>query len=236
MVVDVGDFRTLHLASNVTLNMRAPINGASQVLVYLRGNLVSPTHPVFGYTVTPDTNRIQTSDRFYKITFNKPVRCFIPLIEVSYITLQPFCLKCSTTGQLNNLKSASNGSVLHVVGTNKLVQKVLKFLLTSICPFYPQFTSKLKTYIGGKFGVSITDTDISNEVINSLQNLKKIQSAQRTVQSLDPLEMLKDVNNLQVVQLDPNSVGVSGVLTTYGNSSSVPVSFSLTSSSQLVGN
>ncbi len=235
-VVDVGDFSTLHLAAAVTLNMRAPINGASLVKVYVRGQLVQPDHSVYGYTITPDLNRVQTSDRFYKIQFKKPIRSYIPLIEVSYTTIRGFCLKCGTAGQLNNLKAASNGSVLHVVGTNKLVQKVLKFILTSHCSFYPQFTSRLKTFVGRKFGFTITDADISNEVMNSLQNLKKVQSAQRTVQTLDPQETLKDINNLQTIQIDPNSVAVSGVLTSYGSPNGVPVTFSLTTSSQLAGN
>jgi hypothetical protein len=139
-------------------------------------------------------------------------------------------------GQLNNLTQVSNGSVLHIVGTNKLVQKVLKYVLTSVCAFYPQYTSRLKTFIGRKFGFAITDTDISNEVMTALQNLKQVQSAQRTVQALDPQEMLKDINNLQTIQIDPNSVAVSGVLVSYGAPNGVPVSFSLTTASQLVGN
>jgi hypothetical protein len=235
-VVDVGDFITLHLASNVLINMRAPINGVSQVKVYVRGQLVSPTHPVYGYKVVPDLNFIQTSDKFYKVVFNKPIRTYLPLIEVSYITIKNYCLKCGTVGQLNNLKPSSKGSVLHVVGTNKLVQKVLKMVLTSRCSFYPQFTCKLKEYVGKKFGVTITDADISNQVMGSLQSLKQIQAAQRTVQALDPQEMLKDLTNLQVTDIDPNSVAVSGVLSSYGTPNGVPVSFSLTTASQLVGN
>src|SRR4051812_810720 len=109
MVVDVDDFRTLHIAANVFLNMRAPINGVAQVKLYVRGQLVQANDPVYGYSITPDLNYIQTSDRFYKIQFNKPVRSYIPLIEVSYITIKNFCLKCGTTGQLNNFKPASNG-------------------------------------------------------------------------------------------------------------------------------
>lgn len=236
MVVDSTDFRTLHLASNVTLNMRAPINGQSQVQLYVGGQLVPSNHPVYGYSISTDSNRVLTSDQYYKIVFNKPVRWFIPLIEVSYITLLNYCLKCGTVGQLNDIKKASNGSVIHIVGTNKMVQRVLKMVLTSRCPFYPQFVCLIKDYIGKKFGVTITDSDISNQIMTSLQNLKLIQSAQRTVQSLDPQEMLKDIVNLQTVVIDPNSVMVSADLTSYGTTTSTPVSFSLTTSSQLVGN
>src|ERR1700739_905697 len=234
-VVDWEDFVTLHLAANVGLNMRAPINGQSQVQVYIGGQLVSPNHPVYGYNIVTDINRVQTSDKFYKIVFKKPVRFITPLIEVSYITLKYYCLKCSTAGQLNDIKPASNGSVIHTVNTHKMVQRVLKMVLSSRCPFYPQYTCKIKDYIGKKFGVNITDADISNQVMNALPSIKSIQSAQRTVESLTPEEILKDILNLQTVVVDPNSVAVSADLTSYGPPNSTPVSFSLTSSTQLVG-
>ena len=234
-VVDWKDFKTIHVATNTSLNMRAPINGASQVKVYIGGQLVSPTDPVYGYSITPDENRIQTSDRFYKIMFNKPVRLTTPLIEVSYITLKGFCLRCGTAGQLSDIRPASNGSAIHVVNGDKMVQRVLKMVLTSRCSYYPQYTCPLKDYVGKKFGVKITDADISNQVLTSLQGLKQIQSSQRTVQNVTPQEMLKDVTNLQTSTIDPNSVSVTAQLTSYGSSSTETIGFSLTTSSQLVG-
>ena len=236
-VIDWEDFRTLHLASNVILNMRAPINGISLVQVYIGGQLVQSNDPLYGYTITPDINRVQTDNpnQFYKIMFKRPVRWFVPLIEVSYITVKNFCLKCGTAGQLNDIKPASNGSVIHTVGTDKMVQRVLKMVLTSQCEFYPQFTCPIKGYVGKKFGVTVTDVDISNQIMVALQGLKSIQSAQRTVQSLDPQEMLKDIQNLQTTVVDPNSVAVSADITSYGTPNATPVSFSLTTSSQLVG-
>lgn len=236
-VVDWQDFMTLHVANNVVLNMRAPINGISLVQIYVGGQLIDSNHPVYGYNITLDENRVfSTTDTFYKIAFKKPIRWFIPLIEVSYLTTKNWCLKCGTTGQLNDIKKASNGSVIHIVGTDKMVQRVLKMVLTSRCPFYPQFVCLIKDYIGKKFGVMITDADISNQILNSLQNLKSIQSAQRTVQLLDPQEMLKDIQNLQVNMIDPTSVAVAADLTSYGAPNGTPVSFSLTTASQLVGN
>ena len=235
MVIDWQDFKTLHIASNVSINMRAPINGQSLVQLFIGGKLVSPNDAVYGYTISPDLNYIQTSDKFYKIMFKKPVRWYVPLIEVSYLTIKNYCLKCGTAGQLNDIKPASNGSIQHILGTDKMVQRVLKMVLTSKCQFYPQFVCLIKDYIGKKYGVTITDADISNQVMTALQNLKQIQSAQRTVQALDPQEMLKDVQNLQTVVIDPNSVAVSADLTSYGTANATPVSFSLTTSDQLVG-
>ena len=113
----------------------------------------------------------------------------------------------------------------------------MKFVLTSRCSFYPQFTCRIKDYIGKKFGVSITEEDISSQVIDALQNLKSIQSAQRTVQTLDPKEMLKDITGISTVMLDPTAVSVECSVTSYGVSSNPQtVGFSISSTRQLVGN
>lgn len=229
-VVDSTDFRTLHYASNVAINMRAPINNQSSLHLYIGGSLVSPTDPVYGYKFLPDPNRVESTDTFYKIVFNKNVRLIIPLIEVSYFTNVNFCLKCNGYGQLNDLKKASNGSLLHIFGTQKLVQKSLKFVLTSTCPFYPQFTCPIKTYIAKKFGVQVTDSDIANAIMQALQSVKKVQAAQRTVQTLDPMEQLKDITNVVAVldSLDPTKVNVSAQISSYGTNTTQPLGFTLT--------
>lgn len=235
-VVDSFDLKTLHLAANPELNMRAPINGQAAVRIWISGALVSPNHPIFGYSIVPDTNRVETTDQFWKIMFNKQVRGYTPLIEVSYVTTQGFCLKCSGSGLAADLKKANSGSFLHVVGTEKLAQRVLKYTLTSRCPFYPSLTCRVKDMVGRKLGVGITDTDVSTEVVNSLTKLKTVQSAQRNVQNLDPSEMLRDVANVVTSNPDPTSLAVSASIIAYGIDSVIPVSFSLTSTRGLVGN
>jgi hypothetical protein len=239
-VIDTTDFMTLHLASNPALNMRAPINGQEVVQLYISGELASPTpgaNNPYAYQILPDENRLNTSAQFYKIVFIKPVRWYVPLIEVSYITLQDYCLRCSATGQLNDFVISPYGTMQRVWDTNKLVQKVLKFVLTSTCPFYPQFTCAIRSYIGKKFGVTITEADISSQIMDALQNIKNIQSAQRTVQSLSLLEMLKDIGNISITMPDPTSVAAQCAVTSYGNQTTPSsVSFSITSSRQLVGN
>ena len=145
-VVDSRDFRTFKLAADTFINMRAPINGQSLVKVYIGGTLIAPNDPTFGFVFVLDEDRIQelkkigTVDKFYKIVFNKQVRFVIPLLEVSYITLKPYCLKCSGSGQLNDLKKASSGGLIRTINTDKLVQRSLKYILSSRCPFYPALT------------------------------------------------------------------------------------------------
>jgi hypothetical protein len=236
-VVDTNDFRTLRLAANPAANMRAPINGQALVKLYIRGVLVRPDDPTYGYNIVLDDNRILTSDVFYKIVFKKAVRWFIPLVEVSYVTLKVYCLKCSGSGSLYDLKQGNSGSFTHVTGNDKLVQRVLKFTLTSRCPFYPQFTCKIRDYVGRKFGIGITEADVSNQIIASLGFLKGIQSAQRTIQSLTPQELLKDITSVRALidPDDPTRLQVAASVSSYGSSYAVPVSFTLTSTRDLVG-
>ncbi len=229
-VIDSNDFRTLHYASNQSINMRAPVTNKSSLELYIGGTLISPNNPNFGYTLLPDPNRLESTDIFYKIMFNKQVRLIVPLIEVSYFTNVNFCIKCNGIGQLNDLKIAASGAFLHVFGTNKLVQKSLKFILTSVCPFYPQFTCPIKSYIGQKFGVTVTDTDIANGIMTALQQMKNVQAAQATVQSLDPMERLKDITNVVAVidSTDPTKVNVSCQVSSYGTNTTQPIGFTLT--------
>jgi hypothetical protein len=235
-VIDSGDFRTLKLASDPSLLMRAPVNGLSLVQVSISGQLVPEDDPVFGYSFSPDTNRIGTIDRFTKIVFNHQVRFVIPLIEVTYLTTKPFCLKCSGTGTLNDLKTANSGGFLIIADTNKLVQRSLKYILTSRCPFYPALTCPLKTYVGRKVAQASV-ADVSGAVMTALQNFKRVQGAQATVQFLTPLETLKDITNVAVVPVngDPTAVSVAAQISSYGSTATVPIGFSIRTNSLTQG-
>jgi len=228
-VVDSNDFKTLHYAGNLTQNFRAPINGRNKVKVYIRSQLISQNDPTYGYDIVVDKNQLETPDIFYKIVFRQPVRWFVPLIEITYLTLQPYCLKCNGYGKLNDVKSANSGSLIHIVGTSKMVQRCLKFTLTSRCVFYPKFTCPIKDYIGKKFGISITETDIANQFLQALDNLKIVQAAQQTIQSLDSQEILKEVTNVsaEVDPDDPTAVSISAQVASYGSTTTQPVAFRL---------
>jgi len=236
-VIDTTDFRTLHYAADPALNMRAPINGQAVVQIFISGEEVQSNDPTYGYSILSDPNRlVGTTANFYKIVFNKPVRFFIPLIEVNYITLQAFCLRCSATGQLNDLVISPSGAMQKIWDTNKLTQKVLKFVLTSTCPFYPQFTCAIRSYIGQKFGTTITEEDVSSQIMDALQSIKQVQSAQRTVQTLSLLEMLKDIGNINITMPDPTSIVAQCSVTSYGTPvTQSSVTFSIVSNRSLVG-
>lgn len=229
-VVNPDDFRTLNYLGNPAINMRGPINGADQVQIWISDEQIKSNDPTYGWQVVVDEDRINisTADTFYKIVFNKPVRIQLPLIEVSYITRQGFCLKCSATGMVNDFKVSSTGSFLQIQQTQKLTQRALKWILTSQDPFYPTFVCLLKTYIGRKLGIQLTDTDIQTSVLNALNQMQQVQRAQATVQSLDPAEILKDVVNVQAT-IDPNDptvVRVSATVSSYSGTVA-PLGFTL---------
>jgi hypothetical protein len=230
-VVNQGDFRTLNYAGNPALNMRAPINGSATVQMWIAGEQVYSTDPVYGWQVVIDPNRIDntTDNTFYKIVFNSPVRLLQPLIEVSYISRQSYCLKCSATGYLNDLKlGVGSAPFSEVTQTTKLAQKALKWILTARCPFYPTFVCAIKSYIGRKLGIQITDTDLQTAVVNALTNMQKVQQAQSTVQSLDPQEILKDIVNVTAIvdPTDPTVIQVSATVSNYSGQSA-PLGFTI---------
>lgn len=230
-VVNQTDFRTLNYASMPSINMRGPINGASAVQMWISGEEVYSTDPTYGWQVLLDPDRVDTGsdDVFYKIVFNSPVRIVLPLIEVSYISQQDFCLKCSATGYLNDFKLGVGADPFsEVTQVTKLAQKALKWVLTSRCPFYPTFTCAIKSYLGRKLGVQITDTDIQTAVVNALTTMQQVQQAQSTVQSLDPQEILKDIVNVTAAtdQNNPTIVRVSATVSNYSGQSA-PLGFTL---------
>jgi len=231
-VVDFNDFRTLHYAGDTTLNIRAPINGADLIRMWIHNEEVQSNDPTYGWSLIRDNSRSMdadaTGDIFYKILFNKPVRITTPLIEISYITRQDYCLKCSALGVLNDLKPTTSGAWLRVYRQPKLAQKSLKWILSSRCAFYPTFVCPLKSYVGRKLGINLTDADIQTSVTKALSTMQQVQQAQQTIQSLDPLEMIKDIQfvTANVATDDPTTIKVSAAVTTFNNTT-VPLAFQM---------
>lgn len=231
-IISPSDLRTLQYVGNPAENMRAPINGQAVVKVYIQGNLVDPASPVYGYQILRDVNRVDDSTVFFKIVFNREVRLIKALIEVNYITLKQFCLKCSATGSVNDFEPGVTGSLTRINGNLKLAQRSLKFILTSRCAFYPSFTCPIKDFIGKKYGFTVTDSDIASAITTALDSLKNIQLAQRGVQALDPPEILRDIVSVQALQdvNDPTVVHVSAIVSSYAGQT-MPLNFSLKSTS-----
>lgn len=229
-VVDVQDFRTLNYYPNQTLNMRAPINAPSMMRLYFNGTLVNPNDPNYGYSVVPDPTRTQLqSYPFSKVMFKNPIRQTTPLVEVSYFTRPGFCLKCGGTGKTPDWIVSPSGSLSEVTGVKKLAQQALKYVLTSQNPFNRNLVCPVRSYVGQKFGFTVTDQDISSATIAALATYQSIQKAQSTVQTMSPLEMLQDVVSVDAVQdtTDPTKVSLSIVISPYGTNQTIPLNVAL---------
>jgi hypothetical protein len=231
------DFRTLQYKPNVqtvpSINMRAPINGKAFVRLYIRGVLVSPTDPNFGYSIVPDPTRIQEQGLpFQKIVFNNQVRTVNDLIEVTYVTPTPFCLKCNGTGLVVDWTIAPDGSLNKVRKRAKLGQQVLKYSLTSRNPFTPTLVTPIRSLVGKKFGLSVTDQDISTAITNVLNTYQSIQASQATVQQMDPQEILQSIQQITAVQSadDPTTINVTISVQAFGATEAIPLNIALKTS------
>jgi hypothetical protein len=231
-IISTSDFRTLLYASNTSQPMRAPVNGLARVSMFFGGVLVSPDHPTYGYNLIRDTTTLNDPNQlFYKVVFNQTVRLTNPVIEMNYTTRAPYCRKCQGSNQTNDFTVANSGSITHVTGNLKLTQKVLKWILASTCAFYPNYTCPIKNYIGKKFGLAVSDSDISQAITTAIDTMQQVQQSQSTVQILDPTEVLKQILGISAT-LDPNNPTLVNVsLTVEPNAGNIgpPINFSLRS-------
>jgi len=229
--VSLTDHRTLKYVHNTgsNFNMRAPINGASMMRMYIKGVLVNPDDPVYGYQVVPDPDRVQTNYVFAKVVFNQPLRNVNSLIEITYITRQGFCTKCNGAGSMVDWLVGQNGSILHVNRTRKLAQQTIKYILTSVNPFTPSLTCPVRTYVGRKLDNSVTTQDISAAVTQILSSYQSIQAAQKTVQTLEPAEILQDVESVDTTEdpTDPTLIYLAVEILAFGSSDPIPLSVTL---------
>lgn len=228
MAISKDDFRTLVFFDRPDERMRGPIAAKASVRLFFSGVEIPRNHAEYGWDILVDELSVR-SDQKSKIVFHKPVRLTNVLIQVQYITIAAYCLKCNGYSKTNDYTVDQAGSFLHVVEYDKLVQRIYKFLLTSRCAFYPRFTSRLKEFVGRKFGASLTEDDISFECTNALDNLKRIQIAQKNVQFLTPQEVLRDIESIRTKRdtYDPTIVTTQMKVSAYGIPRPVPLSFTI---------
>lgn len=228
MAISRDDFRTLLNFNQPSDRMRGPIAAKATTRLFFSGIEIPRNHMVYGWDILVDELSVK-SDQKSKIVFKHPVRLTNVLIQVQYVTIAAYCLKCNGYSKTNDYIADSTGSFRHVTEYDKLVQRIYKFLLTSRCVFYPAFTSRLKDFVGRKYGASLTDDDISFECINALDNLKQIQIAQKNVQFLTPQEVLRDIESIRTKRdtYDPTIVQTQMKVSAYGIPRPVPLAFTI---------
>ena len=135
MLISTGDFRTLVFADRPNERMRGPIASKAPTRLFFSGVEVPRDHPVYGWDILVDELSVKT-DQKSKIVFRQQVRLTNVLIQVQYITIAAYCLKCNGYSKTNDYQLDRAGSFLHITEYDKLVQRIYKFLLTSSCTFF----------------------------------------------------------------------------------------------------
>ena len=193
------DFLTLYSVASPTERMTSPINGVATVQLRINGVLVPKNHPDYAWDVEFDEFSVGP-DWKSKIKFKRYVRLRNVIIEATYTTIAAYCHKCGGTKMVSDFQVAQNGALQQATKRTKLVQKALKFLLTSRCAFYPGLTSQLREFIGRKYGKTLTTEDISFECMRALDNMKRVQELQIKYQRLDAEEILRSVDGVSTTR------------------------------------
>jgi hypothetical protein len=223
-----NDFVTLRYVGNTSgPRLRAPINNVASVRLSINGTLVGANHPVYGFTVEDDELAI-APDRRSKIVLRRQLRHSNLIIEAVYTTTTPFCKQCGGKGQVNDLDVGANGQFVTCADTRKLVQRSLKYLLTSSCAFYPNLVCRLRDMVGHKWGFTLTAEDVAMEVHTVLDKFKQVQQRQGRYQRLSPREILKNVEDVAAQPSSQNpSVVIAGVKVSSYDGSTQDVMFGL---------
>ena len=208
-LVIATDRRTLYSFDRPSQRMARPINGLATVRLFINDVEVPANHPILGWEILDDEDARQNK-QWYKIVFRRVQSTGGWIIEVAYTTNASYCRKCGGTNLVADYQISSAGGWSHVTGLNKLMQRCVKVVLTSICPFYPSMVCALRDRIGKKGGQVFTSDDAAFEVSDVLGKVKSIQQVQSRYQVIDPQETLHSVTKVQA-SVDPSDPRVMSV-------------------------
>ena len=107
-----------------------------------------------------------------------------------------------------DLQIGSDGDVAQVRDTEKLVQDILKILLTQIGAntFFPWYGSPLTTsVIGNVLDESLLETVATGQIRNGIEMLQKLQREQSKNQRITAAETIAAIKNVRVIRnlIDP---------------------------------
>ncbi|SRR6266581_6620986 len=108
----------------------------------------------------------------------------------------------------------TNSDVATVQNSEKLIQDVLKFLMTPISAnkFFPWYGSPLAgTMIGSPFDSNFISSMAENQIRSGLETIQSLQKEQATKQIVTPSELLAAIKSVNVVrnQIDPTFFTIS---------------------------
>lgn len=148
------------------------------------------------------------------LVFNKRVKDFQPLIEVSYVTVLQYCPKCLGTKYLDDAVYNNSGDFTQVENERLLIQEVEKYIVTRVSsnPFHRWLGTQLHELIGTKIlDLDLLRSRVLEQVNSALDQLKRIQqqlvSSGRVVTDGELFDQLLSVD-LEPDESDPSIVHV----------------------------
>lgn len=215
--ISSDDYRTLYNLQYPDRFLRAPLNGEKTLVLRINGKRVYKDHPTLGWSLEDDLNS-PLEIPMKLIRFHYPVRLQYVIIELEYTTIQGMCRKCHGTGNINDMSlDPVVKNLRRVKNEDKMVQKAMKFVMTSKCPTYPTLTCPLRSYVAKK-SYGITGEDIQRDVATALDKMRRIQSVQAQYQNCTPGELLKGILDVAITDSsDPSYIGVGIKLLSHGD-------------------
>jgi len=105
----------------------------------------------------------------------------------------------------NDISVSPNGEVDIVINTDKLIQDVIKILLTTqgTNKFYRWYGSTItQRVIGEVLGSYYTEVEIKRAIEDSLNNLMRLQQSQALYQNISSSETLAGINYIDITRED----------------------------------
>lgn len=154
-----------------------------------------------------------------KIIFDRPLRTFDDIFEISYYTDSINCPRCLGQRVEDDFAFSNTGRLITVIGNQKLLQHVRKFVFTVLGsnPFHPSIGTTLDSLIGQKISnIDFLSLKVTEEINTTLRGYLDRQINQATVQEVTDAEFLYQIRDIQVLQ-DQNDPTIVRVTVTVSN-------------------
>lgn len=137
-----------------------------------------------------------------------PTNPFEPdIIEVDYVTERTNCHRCNAMGRLDDIHFLPvNGTIVLVVTEQKLKQDLFKIVGTVITSnkFHRFYGTNFTIYIGQAGPPSFFQAQLTNEMLNAIGNLQRLQNDQFAYQAeaIDRRELINAIESVNVRRVD----------------------------------
>lgn len=187
--------------SHRELRIFQPISN-NNVRLWYNGVEYAQDHEAFGWKIVVDERSASEFPK-KKIVFNRAIRDANGFFEISYTTYSQLCRKCYGRDILYDHAFDSTGRLILVLFEQKLIQQVIKILMTKIGS--NPFVTGYGTSIPDVIYTAIRDpeglkSELVTEVSLAIEKQRNIHYYQNEVQYHSPREILDRLIDVQVAR------------------------------------